>query len=99
MGKRAVYQNQGLAIYISREHMDELVQTGEVDPILWIGKEQVPGVILAVFLSPEALDVVRMALQTERSAVQAVRDQFHREHPEVTSWDTRRKAVKRAQRR
>lgn len=73
MSKKAVYNNQYLGIYITRDDLDKLLEDFETETPVYIGKYYEVGASVRVQLNLEAKITVRGALEAEREAVASVR--------------------------
>lgn len=99
MGRKAVYNKQYLAIYITREDFDILLKRRIITIPVVIGKH--PDAIGE--LKVELQDCVRyglaLALDAERQVIREIQDQFDKDHPDYTSSTDVQRRQKRARKR
>lgn len=103
MGKKAVYNQQYLAIYITREDFDAMLDWVDIGVPVFIGKGKTSLGLLRVQLTQPVRNGLKYALEQELLAYEKVRQDFRRAHPNYeSSIDTQRRqqrARKRLQRR
>jgi hypothetical protein len=99
MGKRAVYNNQHLAIYITGEDLDTLLDGLYIYVGFFIGKTQIAFHPVQVVISGQTAITIRRARKEERKAVEEIQDQFAKDHPNYESSTTTQTRSKRARKR
>jgi len=99
MAKKAVYNNQHIAIYITQEHLDRLLNTMSVFLPVYIGKNETGVGTIQVQIDSMTMLSLKYALKAERQAVQEVQDQFDKDHPDYTSSTDIQRRQKRARKR
>jgi len=73
MGKKAVYSNKGLQVYITGEDFEELLERGQIYLDVNIGKSAVPAGMGFVHLAPETIVHLANAFTLEQGAIDAAR--------------------------
>ncbi len=73
MSKKAVYNNKGLAIYITGEDFKNLLERRALDVPLYIGKTEVKGACVVVKTLTTANQYFKEARQLEHEAIENVR--------------------------
>lgn len=99
MGKKAVYNKQYLAIYITGEDFDGLLRGGSTLIPVLIGSNPEPLAWINFCLQSHARDVLKVALDAERQAIREIQDQFEKDHPDYTSSTDIQRRQKRARKR
>lgn len=98
MAKKAVYNNQHLAIYITQEDFEKLINEMAIFLPAYIGKDKVGIGTVQVVIDTMTKLSYQYALSAERQAVKEVQDQFAKDHPDYESstktQDRRRHARK-----
>jgi hypothetical protein len=75
MSLKATYNNQYLGVYVTGADLDTLIAKGDAYvPIFW-GKDEMPGGNVWLALDQAAVLSLQGAVQAEREAIQAVRDE------------------------
>ena len=99
MAKKAVYNNQHLAIYITQDDYETFLDDYTITVPVFIGKSKTELGGIVVKLGPVAHHALAVALTAERQAVQEVQDQFAKENPNYTSSTDIQRRQKRARKR
>lgn len=89
MAKKGVYHHQYLAVYISQDDFDELVRNKSIGVPVYIGKEakEVGGLRIRLdFLAQTSLGYAKMH---EKEAVEKVRREFKKQHPNYKTYAER----------
>ena len=90
MAKKAVYNNQYLAIYITQKEFDELIRNLRLNIPLLIGKGTTSQGVVTVdinFLTSAGLAYAR---QRERDEQETVRREFKQSHPNYKTYEQRK---------
>jgi hypothetical protein len=85
MSKKASYNNQMLAIYISQADFDQLLDNKVSIVPLYIGKVDsgINGVVVSI--STKAQELLRKSVSAERAEILKVQEAFRVSHPDYRS--------------
>jgi len=90
MGARAVFASQGLAIYITKEHVDEILKSGLMHVSLYLNKDLVSVNQVHVTLDEATTSLLTQVLQVERKVIKDKQREFRAANPDYENARDRR---------